>query len=94
MTKLNDQYKHDCINGARVNIARVNCLICQRSEVHELKALARQTLYALQELVDWQNGCPLATYAKGWNHAMQLSRDALKRGEEILGSEKRGTNEY
>jgi len=32
---------------------------------------------ALSDLVDWQNGPPLATYTEGWNAAMKKAHEAL-----------------
>lgn len=36
---------------------------------------------ALEELVSWQNGPPLITYEKGWNRAMELAENALKKAQ-------------
>lgn len=41
-----------------------------------------EAVEALQELYDWQNGCPLPTYEKGWGNAMEMARKVLKKVEE------------
>lgn len=36
---------------------------------------------ALRMLRDFQNGCPLPSYEKGWNEAIRLTDDALRKYE-------------
>ena len=58
------------------------CDNCWRDE--QIVALRRdlsQAVDALQELYDWQNGCPLPTYEKGWGNAMEMARKVLKKAE-------------
>lgn len=47
---------------------------------HEGKPVT-ELVEALRMLRDFQNGCPLPSYEKGWNEAMRLTDDALRKYE-------------
>ena len=59
------------------------CLECtpvQDATLVELCPLhehAKALREALEELYTYQNGCPLPSYERGWNNAMQLAQQAL-----------------
>ena len=52
-----------------------------------LQVLATQLYEALGSLVDYQNGCPLPKYEKGWGEAMKDSRKAMQDFERFFGPE-------
>lgn len=48
-------------------------------EREALQARVKELEDALQGLMDWQNGCPLPTWEKEYNKAMDAARAALKK---------------
>lgn len=52
-------------------------LISSRFSNHTIEHLAEQLAQALEELRDYQNGCPLPSYEDGWGNAMKLTEEAL-----------------
>ena len=54
------------------------CLLC---EIERLRQRLDNAKEALQQLVDYQNGCPLPTYKKGWTAAMNKAHSVLSGGE-------------
>lgn len=54
---------------------------CEQMEVESLRHALRETLAAARELYDWQNGCPLPSYEKGWGDAMKMVSEVLGKYE-------------
>lgn len=50
----------------------------QRQRIEHLERQNAALREALQLLHDYQNGCPLPSYEKGWTRAMALTQEALK----------------
>ena len=48
-------------------------------ELMSYKDISNKLANALQSLYDYQNGCPLPKYKKGWTKAMKDSNSALQR---------------
>lgn len=55
-------------------------LVAEREKVKELAE-------ALRMLRDYQNGCPLPSYEKGWNEAMSMTNAVLAKVEEVKSNE-------
>jgi hypothetical protein len=66
------------------NIQDINTLLVQRAELAALRHQHQETLEALRDLVDEQNGPPLLRYAASWQDAMKKSRAAI---EHALGKQ-------
>ena len=61
-------------NFKQVSARRIEC---DEVTLCPLHAQTEALLEALEELYTYQNGCPLPSYERGWNNAMQLAQQAL-----------------